>query len=175
MVQLVAAAIAFNSTQKTPMGGAAAFADVECILPRERETRWDVRLTAAWVEAAAVRNAAFRVAQRLAEEVMRQSRRCAGARVDWHVQMVKPGSPRQGLHVDDDDPSRCYYTLILPLVDDVRAGGTYFPGLDRTFAEYGAAVVFDGSVEHAGLANLSERTRYFLYAAMYTGTDENCD
>ena len=180
LVQLIDAARAFNSIAKTPLGGASDFVDVECIQSRGREgddySRWDARLTLTWVDVAKRSNAAFRTAARMADDVKAlDPRRCAHAKVDWHVNMVMPGSKAQELHRDDDADERCYYTLIVPLVNNPHAGGTHFPALDRTFADFGAAVLFDGSVQHAGLANRSQQTRYFLYAAIYTGVDENCD
>jgi ectoine hydroxylase-related dioxygenase (phytanoyl-CoA dioxygenase family) len=60
-------------------------------------------------------------------------------------------------------------------VDDVLAGGTHFPKLNHTFTSYGGVLVFDGTIEHAGLGNRSKKNRYFLYAAIYTGKDKNCD
>ena len=95
--------------------------------------------------------------------------------------MVHPGSPSQDVHIDDAASrrggNRCYYTLIVPLSSHSSLG-THFPTLNsnrgHTFATFGGALVFDGGVEHAGLANRSTHDRIFLYAAVFTGEDKNC-
>lgn len=178
---LLSAAIRSNENG-TAMGRAATFVDVECILPRERKSRWDVRLTDAWVDKMRSVNVAFAKACALTERLRRSDVRCGHAKVDWHAQVVFPGSPDQVVHTDDRTDRRgrrCYYTLIVPLVDNPRAGGTYFPALGGSggtvFASYGGALCFDGTVEHAGLGNRSRQNRYFLYAVVYSGRDGNCD
>ena len=174
--ELFALAIASQEDGK-PLGGALRFIDGECILPRERSTRWDIRLTDHWVTAMASVNAAFFKARSMADALKRSDGRCAKARVDWHAQVVFPGSPDQPTHVDDREDrrgTRCFYTMIVPLVENKSAGGTHFPTLNHTFASFGGALVFDGAIEHAGLGNRSRQNRYFLYAAIYTGKDFNC-
>lgn len=176
LVQVMDSAIAL-SEKGTPMGKAALFADVTCIIPREPRTRWDVRLTQRWVDKMRTVNVAFMDACKLVESVKRTDARCKKCKVDWHLQRVSPGSPDQKLHVDDTTTQRgrrCYYTLIVPLTDNPLAGGTKFPTLGVVFTTYGGAVLFDGSVEHAGVGNRSHSMRYFLYAALYTGQDANC-
>jgi hypothetical protein len=80
------------------------------------------------------------------------------------------------VHADDEGKrARCYYTLIVPLVDNPLAGGTHFPDHGHTFSEYGGALIFDGRIRHLGLGNRSTVDRYFLYAAIYTGSDDNSD
>ena len=122
-------------------------------------------------------NVAFREACSMLEQHKRNDTRCKNASVDWHVQIVYPGSPDQKLHMDDTrgGGKRCYFTFIIPLVENPRAGGTFFPKLGRVFASYGGGVLFDGRIEHAGLGNKSKITRYFLYAAIHTGIDPNCE
>lgn len=164
--ELVEAGIASNE-RGVPMGNAARLVDIGCILPRERRTRWDLKLTPRWVSEMRSSNPAFDTACAITESIE------CGVNVDWHVQLVFPGSPDQVVHADHQR-AKCYYTVLVPLVDNPRAGGTFFPKLDRTFASYGSAVVFDGTVEHAGLGNRSQQYRYFLYAAVYTGRDPNC-
>ena len=176
LVDLVVKAIELNETGR-PMGGADRFVDVTCILPRERHTRWDVRLTDHWVEKMREVNVAFHRACDMVDHLRRNDGRCARAKVDWHLQQVLPGSPDQELHIDDrthGSARRCFYTFIVPLTDNPSAGGTFFPKLGKVFSAYGGALCFDGTVEHAGLGNRSQQTRHFLYAAIYTGRDENC-
>lgn len=173
--ELIDVAIARNSGNHE-MGHAARLVDVECIVPRGQQ-RWDLRLTDLWVRRMREVNVAFRDACALADEVKRMHCKGRKTRIDWHVQRVLPGSPDQPLHVDDQNAklgARCYYTLIVPLTDNPRSGGTSFPKLGTVFARYGGAVCFDGTVEHAGLGNRSQQDRHFLYAAIYTGKDVNC-
>lgn len=176
LMELVDAARQSQEDNKK-MSTAAHFVDETCIVPRDSK-RWDVRLKPLWVERMRSVNVAFADMCRMVENVCQNDIRCANATVDWHVQMVYPGSNDQPLHMDDtedDRGARCYYTYIVPLVDNPRAGGTHFPKLNNTFSTYGGAVLFDGTVEHAGMGNRSQQVRYFIYAAIYTGTDENCD
>jgi hypothetical protein len=122
-------------------------------------------------------NDAFRKACDMIDVLKESDRKCKKAHVDWHAQVVFPGSPAQDPHIDDRTSKRgkrCFYTMIVPLVDDIRAGGTYFPKLNHTFASFGGVLIFDGTIEHAGLANQSTQNRFFLYAAIYTGKDDNC-
>jgi hypothetical protein len=161
-------------TTTVEKGNAARFIDE--IVPRERDTRWDVTLSNTWVDKMSRINVAFANAIDLADGVRRNMGRCPKAKIVWHAQIVHPGSPDQDRHVDDRPRRRgkgCYFTLIIPLTQDPKAGGTHFPLLDRTFSSFGGALVFDGSVEHAGLGNRSTRDRIFLYAAIFTGKDEN--
>ena len=163
--------------ERLPIGGAVRFVDPECIVPRDGK-RWDVRLSPIWVALMRKKNGAFDVACGLLDSLRCSDKRCARAKVDWHVQVVYPGSPDQPVHVDDSNDrggGRCYYTMIVPLVDDPKAGGTYFPSLDYVFTSYGGLLVFRGDVAHAGVGNRSSNDRYFLYAAVYTGKDPNCD
>lgn len=147
------------------------------VVPRH-ERRVDITLTSFWVESMKNVNVAFAEATRLADgvKVHMGGAICKRAKVVWHAQIVHPGASRQDIHVDDGS-KRCYYTLIVPLTSDPRAGGTYFPGLDdnrgRTFSAFGGAVAFDGNIEHAGLANRSANDRIFLYAVILTGKDFN--
>lgn len=177
LIDLLDATVA-SQERGVPLGGAQRFVDAECILPRERSTRWDIRLTSRWVESMAGVNVAFSEANEMVDRLKRADNRCKNARCDWHAQVVFPGSPDQDPHVDDNTKQRgkrCFYTFILPLVNNPRAGGTHFPKLGRTFTSFGGALIFDGAVEHAGLGNRSQQNRYFLYAAIYTGKDANCD
>ena len=155
-------------------GNAARF--IQDVVPRERETRWDVTLTPSWVEKMSNVNVAFAHAIDIADKVRRHMGACPNANIVWHAQIVHHGSPDQPLHVDDRPKRRgkgCYFTMIVPLTQDPRAGGTHFPLLDHTFSSFGGALVFDGSVEHAGLGNPTSRDRIFLYAAIFTGRDHN--
>lgn len=172
---LIAAAISLNEKKKE-LGRAKSFVDVECIMPREHKTRWDVKLTDNWVNKMRSVNVAFAGACTIIDGIKHSDKRCKRAVVDWHVQLVYPGSPDQDVHIDDKETrgARCYYTFILPLTDNPRAGGTHFPALGHTFASYGGALCFNGTVEHAGLGNRSIQDRYFLYAAIHTGSDPNC-
>ena len=38
-----------NQEKGVALGGAVHFVDIQCIVPRERTTRWDIRLTDHWV------------------------------------------------------------------------------------------------------------------------------
>lgn len=176
IVDIVDAAVK-QQEKGIPLGRASSFVDVTCIVPRDK-ARWDVRLKETWVEKMKSTNVAFHKACEIVNQQKKNDTKCKRASVDWHVQMVKPNSPDQPLHEDDVSTGkggRCYYTLIVPLVDNPKAGGTYFPKLDHVFASYGGALMFDGRIEHAGLGNRSDTTRYFLYAAIHTGGDPNCD
>lgn len=175
LLDLLNVAIAL-SERGTKMGRASRLVDVACITPREHRTRWDLRLSDLWVENMRKVNVAFAFACEIVDNI-RKTNCSSRAKVDWHVQLVLPGSPDQDIHVDDKDSRRgrrCYYTFIVPLTDNPRAGGTSFPKLGTVFTSYGGAVCFDGTVEHAGLGNRSQQPRHFLYAAIYTGKDENC-
>lgn len=169
--------IAETTSDGRPKGNASAFIVTESggVTPREQRTRWDIKLTEKWVDEMRRANRAMRIAYDIATSVRSMNPRCKRAKIGWHVMIVHPKSPDQVLHIDDDGQggSRCYYTLIIPLTSDPRAGGTYFPNLKRIFTHYGGYVLFDGKVEHAGIGNRSNSDRLFLYAAIYTGTDEN--
>lgn len=157
-----------------PYGNASRF--LNDVVPRERETRWDITLSTLWVNKMARINVAFAYAIDIADGVRRNMGRCPKANIVWHAQIVHPGSSDQPLHVDDKPKRRrkgCYFTLIIPLTQDPRSGGTHFPLLNRTFSSFGGALAFDGSVEHAGLGNRSKKDRIFLYAAIFTGEDRN--
>ena len=161
-------------TATVQRGNAARF--IVEVVPRERETRWDVTLSTEWVNKMSLVNVAFRGAIRIAKGVRCNMGECPNAKIVWHAQIVHPGSPDQPLHVDDRPRRRgkgCYFTLIIPLTRDPEAGGTHFPLLHRTFCSFGGALAFDGSVEHAGLGNRSASDRIFLYAAIFTGEDRN--
>ena len=109
--------------------------------------------------------------------------------------VTNPGGKDQGLHADHAKKP-CYATILIPLTDDAdhKAGGTYFqdslPVYDyesmnkdpKTYTtpnsvlnEYQGALVFDGDIPHYGTANNAEdgHVRYFLYAAIYDGEDDN--
>ena len=158
-------------------GQAQRFIDPDGVTPRERETRWDVKLTPLWVETMRTVNVAFAEACSLAEGVRSMNPKCKRAKIEWHVMIVHPGSPDQTLHMDDaaslGKGKRCYYTLIVPLTGHENSGGTHFPVMSNTFASLGGALVFDGSVLHAGKGNRSKFDRLFLYAAIFTGADRN--
>lgn len=177
LIDLLDAAVKSQDALKPErLGKAARFVHAESIVPRARSTRWDVMLTPEWVERMRDVNVAFARACDLVDTLRLSDGKCARANVDWHAQIVMPGSPRQELHVDDGagrSAQRCYYTMIVPLVDHRDAGGTYIPAFNQVFASYGSAIVFDGAVEHGGSENRSRHDRYFLYAAIYTGTDQN--
>lgn len=64
---------------------------------------------------------------------------------------------------------------VISLVDNPNAGSTFSPELRKTFASFGGALMFDGSVEHVGLGNRSTQICYFLYSAIYTGQDSDCE
>ena len=119
-------------------------------------------------------NEAFRGAHAIAEDVKQTG---AGCRVVWHAMRVAPGPEGrvdQQLHVDDDgERERSYYTLLMPLTCYEGEGGTWFSALEEVVAPYGGAVVFDGGVLHKGTGNHSEHARVFLYAAIFSGNDEN--
>ena len=159
-------------------GNASHF--IRSSVPRDH-ARWDIHLSQKWVNQMKDVNVAFATACDMAETV--RNRYCKSSSssrttsVAWHAMIVHPGSPDQPVHVDDSKfkvgGTRCYYTLILPLTGDAKAGGTHFPALNYTFAEYGGVLVFDGAVEHAGLGNRSNSDRVFLYAAIHSGKDEN--
>lgn len=169
--------IAEETSDGRAKGNASAFIVTESggVTPREQKTRWDIKLTDKWVEEMRRTNGAMRTAYDIATSVKIMNPKCKRAKIDWHVMIVHPKSPDQALHIDDvgRGGSRCYYTLIIPLTSDPRAGGTYFPSLKRTFTYYGGYVLFDGKIEHAGIGNKSDKDRLFLYAAIYTGTDKN--
>ena len=165
-----------NLEHQKPLGKAIDFVDAQKSMPRERNTRWDVKLKQHWVNRMRQENVAFDKMCRMAEYVKQGDARCGKAKAAWHVQRVSPGSEDQGVHADDEGKrARCYYTLIVPLVDNPLAGGTHFPDHGHTFSEYGGALVFDGRIRHLGLGNRSTVDRYFLYAAIYTGSDDNSD
>jgi hypothetical protein len=161
----------------SPKGNASIFIVTESggVTPRERNTRWDIKLTDTWAEKMRETNNAMRTAHDVATNVRTMDTRCKNAKIDWHVTIVHPESPDQDVHIDDIERrgSRCYYTLIVPLTSDSRAGGTYFPDLNRTFTYYGGYVLFDGAIEHFGIGNKSNKDRVFIYAAIYTGADKN--
>ena len=168
-----------KAKQPNNRGVAQRFIDPDGICPRERETRWDVKLTVTWVEKMREVNVAFAKACEIAEGIRKMNPTCKKANIEWHVMIVHPGSPSQPVHVDDEASllprrKRCYYTLIIPLTPPrPGSGGTHFPKLGHTFVSFGGALVFDGGVEHAGLANRSSHDRIFLYAAVFTGKDRN--
>ena len=122
-----------------PWGNAARF--IADAVPRERETRWDITLSTAWVDKMARVNVAFARAIELADGVRKHmgGSNCRKANIVWHAQLVHPGSPDQNLHTDDDGKRKrgCYHTLIIPLTQDPRAGGTWFPLLNHTFSSFG--------------------------------------
>jgi len=159
---------------KPQKGNASQF--VQSSTPRDK-ARWDVHLSDKWVEQMREVNVAFSKACDIADNIRTQ--RCTSrSTIAWHAMIVHPGSPDQKVHVDDSafkvgKGKRCYYTLIVPLTSDPKAGGTHFPKLEYTFSEYGGALMFDGAVEHAGLGNRSNSDRVFLYAAIHSGKDEN--
>jgi hypothetical protein len=140
------------------------------VVPRERETRWDVRLSSLWVSRMRDANRAFATACQLAEGLLHDQ--CAKARIEWHAMIVHPGSDDQATHMDHHK-ARCYFTLIVPLTDVPNSGGTYFPGKDEVLSRFGDALIFDGDTPHAGLGNRSQDDRIFLYAAIFTGRDNN--
>lgn len=175
LVQLVnAAARALEG--KKPLGRAVSFVDVAGSMPRDAG-RWDVKLTQEWVNRMRGVNVAFARMCQMVEHIKSADPRCGRAKAVWHMQKVSPGSPDQEPHSDDvGGRARCYYTLIVPLTDNPLAGGTHFPDHGHTFADYGGALVFNGIIKHAGLGNrTTDQDRYFLYAAIYTGTDKNSD
>ena len=117
------------------------------------------------------------------------------AKVAWHFMVTNPGGKDQGLHADHAKKP-CYATILIPLTDDAthKAGGTYFqdslPVYDyksmnkdpkryttpnSVLNEYKGALVFDGDIPHYGTANNATdgHVRYFLYAAIYDGEDDN--
>jgi hypothetical protein len=178
LLDLFDAAIGF-SERGALLGTASQFIQSDGIRPRERDTRWDITLTDVWVEKMANVNAAFRDAVEIARRVPEMNSKCKNSKINivWHAMIVFPGSPDQPLHIDDAQSTkagrRCYFTLIVPLTYDPKAGGTHFPKLQRTFSSFGGALAFDGGVEHAGLGNRSKKDRIFLYAAIFTGKDHN--
>ena len=154
-------------------GNASRF--VKASTPRDH-ARWDIHLREEWVSQMREVNVAFAQACEMAHRIQKQQ--CTSkSTVAWHAMIVRPGSPDQNVHVDDKQfrvgGKRCYYTLIIPLSSDPEAGGTHFPTLGHTFCDYGGALMFDGSVQHAGLGNRSWGDRIFLYAAIHSGKDEN--
>jgi hypothetical protein len=165
----------FDVAKQAKRGNAIRF--VHEVHPRERETRWDIRFTTGWVEKMKRINVAFSQACDMCEHIKKMSPRCSKANVEWHAMLVHPGSPNQPVHIDDEKSThkgkRCYFTFIIPLTSTPKSGGTYFPKLGKIFSSFGGAVVFDGAVEHAGLENKSTEDRIFLYAAIFTGKDEN--
>jgi len=158
---------------KPQKGNAAQF--IKASTPRD-EARWDVHLSDKWVDQMREVNVAFARACDIAATIQAQNCKSRST-IAWHAMLVHPGSPDQKVHVDDAKfkvgGKRCYFTFIVPLTSDPKAGGTHFPKLEYTFAEYGGALMFDGSVEHAGLGNRSNTDRVFLYAAIHSGKDEN--
>lgn len=165
----------FRAAKNTNKGNASRF--IRDVHPRERQTRWDIALTSTWVDKMKMVNVAFAHACDMCENIKKMAPKCNKANVEWHAMLVHPGSPNQPVHVDDEQSTkrgkRCYYTFIIPLTSSPNSGGTYFPKLDKTFSSFGGGVVFDGGVEHAGLANKSSNDRIFLYAAIFTGKDVN--
>lgn len=159
-------------------GHVSRFIDPDGVCPRERETRWDIKLTDTWISAMKKENEAFRNACEMIDSVKSSNHKCKKAKVEWHVMMVHPGSPAQDAHIDDAQSTRggarCYYTFILPLTSNPKGGGTHFPQQNVVFSSFGGALLFDGAVLHAGLANESKEDRVFLYAAIFTGKDHNC-
>jgi hypothetical protein len=164
-----------NTATLTHRGNASRF--VLDAVPREHKTRWDITLSSKWVEEMIKINSAFAYAVELADGVRKHmgGPACKKANIVWHAQIVHPNSPNQALHMDDDvkHKRRYYYTLIIPLTNDHQAGGTFVPLLNKTFASFGGAIVFDGAVEHAGMGNKTNNDRIFLYAAIFTGYDRN--
>lgn len=158
---------------KRGWGNATRF--IEDAVPRA-PGRLDVTLSRVWVEEMARVNAAFAKAVDIAGDVRKRMMNPKHRKVNivWHAQIVQPRSPDQPVHVDDGGRQRGrYLTLIIPLTQDPRAGGTHFPSLDYTFSSFGGALAFDGTVTHAGLGNRSNTDRVFLYAAIFTGKDRN--
>ena len=150
---------------------------IQSVHPREHKTRWDIKLTYAWVDKMKQSNIAFSQACDMCEHIKRVKNTGYKAKVEWHAMIVHPGSPAQPIHIDDEQSTkkgrRFYYTFIIPLTFHPDAGGTYFLKINQTFTSFGGAAVFDGAVEHAGLANKSLEDRVFLYAAIFTGQDIN--
>jgi hypothetical protein len=160
----------FDVAKVREKGNASRFlADVT---PRERDTRWDVRLSSLWVEKMKKVNVAFQDACELAEGVKRMTPVCKRAKIEWHAMIVHPGSSDQSAHEDNSD-NRCYYTLIVPLTSVANSGGTSLPYPLPIFKSFGGALVFDGNVTHFGIGNRSSRDRIFLYAAIFSETDAN--
>lgn len=160
--------------QARPWGNAARF--IADAVPRDM-ARWDITLSTTWVEKMSRINAAFAKAIEIADGIRKNmsSPKCRkAANIIWHAQIVHPGSPDQDVHTDDNGKRKGrYFTLIVPLTQDPRAGGTYFPLLNHTFSCFGGVLAFDGTVEHAGMGNRSDTDRVFLYAAIFTGKDHN--
>ena len=165
----------FHVAKESKRGNAIRF--IHEVHPRERDTRWDIKLTPTWVDKMKMVNVAFARACDMSENIKKMIPKCNKANVEWHAMLVHPGSPNQPVHIDDAQSTkkgkRCYYTFIIPLTSNPKSGGTHFPKLDKTFSSFGGAVVFDGAVEHAGLGNKSSEDRVFLYAAIFTGKDVN--
>ena len=57
-------------------GSAQRFIDPDGVCPRERETRWDVKLTATWVQKMQSVNVAFRRACELVEGIRNMNPKC---------------------------------------------------------------------------------------------------
>ena len=162
----------FQSAKKKERGNASRF--IDDVMPRERNTRWDVRFTSHWVDKMKAINVAFQDACDLAESVRKMNPKCKRAKIEWHAMIVHPGSPDQPSHVDDSSGENlCYYTLIVPLTSNPDSGGTHFPVMNHVFRSFGGALVFDGGVTHAGLGNRSKEDRIFLYAAIFSNIDNN--
>ena len=136
--------------------------------------RFEVQLSSKWVST--MHDDAVMIKANAFIRRFMQTRRCARARVTWYAQIVKPGSHDQQDHVDDGLAGRrrrCYYTVILPLTNAPKQGGTYFVSLGRAVTNYGGVCVHRGDVVHHGQGNRSSQPRCFLYAVICEGTDHN--
>lgn len=97
----------------------------------------------------------------------------------WNIMVVYPGAEDQDWHTDVPG-KRKYFTVIVPLTrDNNKSGGTEIKvsknGDSNVVirAKPHEVYVFSGQVWHRGLANNSNSSRIFLYAALSNAPDEN--
>lgn len=141
------------------------------------EFRCDVELTQGWVDAQKAErpNGAVAVFEIWFETILKSVEEPQkGWRKDWHVQYVAPNAPQQDVHSDcDPKHQQFYYTAVLPLVDNIEAGGTVFQNAfnNQPQAPFPGAVMFHGHVWHYGSQNNRDLPRYFFYVAIWPNGD----
>ena len=105
------------------------------------------------------------------EVLLFRHEKCKCANIYWHLVVVKSGAVDQENHCDAPNKN-CYYTIIIPLTNDINSGGTVFPHMDNN-KEFKDFIVFDGKLPHYGTGNRSNKARLFMYAVLTSGEDPN--
>lgn len=90
------------------------------------------------------------------------------------VGFVPPGEPPQSWHVDSDGDGH-YWTVIIPLTTENKAGGTEFKGGTIHRSKRGLAYAFHGGVVHRGTAHRGTKMRVFVALVVVPNQWDGCD